>query len=983
MKLGVTKLSSAVRLALSLGAVIAVGASSTAFAQDSASQDAAAQPAQKKAQTLQTVVVTGSNIRRVDLETSNPVLTIDRAQIQASGKQTLGDLVQQIPAIAGAATNPNVNNGGGSGASTVSLRGLGSVRTLILIDGKRVLNNDINAIPASMVDRIEVLKDGASATYGSDAIGGVVNFILRKDFQGAQISANYGESDRSDGAQRGFAATFGTSSDKGNIVAGIDYNKFDAVSAANRDFSKYATYLYSGSVFNAGSSRNPNGRAFLAGGGSDTLNGTQGTGATTLSNYRAYNGRTDAYNYASQNLIQTPQERTNVFALASYNLTDNVSAYMDAFYNKTTAHAALAALPFDANNDGVLISKNNYYNPFGQDFGPGTIGAGDPHIGTVRSDGSVVAVGDPSAYNYLTRLTTLGQRVLSYSTTSGQIEAGLKGNFGEGSSWQWSGDLNYGHVSTAQQSPGYIYYAGLKSALGPSFLDAATGVVTCGTAAAPIANCTPLNIFNLNDPQTIATLKKFAAAPFYSTLQTSRRVNIGANGNLWELPAGTMQLAVGASYDKEYQNYKVDLIAQTQGADGTCFISQEACSTPLSGSFTDKEVYFELFTPILADMPFAKSLNVTIGSRFSRYNPGGSSWNQKFAVEWKPFNDLLLRGTVAGVFRAPNINELYAGATGNAPQANDPCVNLTAAQLATHSAACQNVAPGYAGTGLSQTTGVVSGSVAGGVNLKPEYGKSFDYGFVYNPSYIPGFSVTSDLWRVLLNNTITQIGAQTVLSSCFANNTSPYCSLIHRTVAGDIAYIQQPTVNLGSVNTKGIDTSFAYKIPHFDVFGQNYGDLTASLDTTYLIRYNNDTAPGQPGDVTFHMAGHYNNQYGNYSRWRGLGQLNWTNGPWNINYSMRYVGKVAVGWPLYAPEGVSADPGVPGTVLRIPNVIYHNLSLGYNLAAYHTRVDVGVNNLFDKQPPLMYQNNVLNSNTDTNTYDTVGRYFWGRVTLTF
>mgnify|MGYP001549738530 CR=1 FL=1 len=783
MKLGVTKLSSAVRLALSLGAVIAVGASGTAFAQDTGTQGTANQPSTKKAQTLQTVVVTGSNIRRVDLETSNPVLTIDRAQIQASGKQTLGDLVQSIPAIAGQATNPNVNNGGGDGASTVSLRGLGSVRTLILVDGKRVLNNDINAIPASMVERIEVLKDGASATYGSDAIGGVVNFILRKDFQGAQISANYGESDRSDGAQQGFSATFGTSSDKGNIVAGIDYNHFDAISAANRAFSKYATYLYSGSVFNAGSSRNPNGRAytpagyvgvngFPSGANSYTL-GTPVPGITTAADYRPYDGRTDAYNYASENLIQTPQERTNVFALASYNLSDNVTAYFDAFYNKTTSHAALAALPFDANSDGVTISKDNYYNPFGIDFGPGTD-----------------AAGNPTANEYLTRTTTLGQRVLDFTTTTGQIVAGLKGNFGDSSSWQWNADLNYGHETQLQQSFGYIYYAGLKNALGPSFLDATTGVVTCGTAAAPIANCTPLNIFNLNDPQTIATLKQFSAAPFYNTLQTSRRAEVGANGSLWELPAGTVQLAVGASYDKEYQDYKVDLIAQTQGADGTCFISQSACSTPLTGSFTDKEAYFELFVPLLSDVPFAKSLNVTIGSRFSQYNPGGSSWNQKFAVEWRPVDDLLLRGTVAGVFRAPNITELYAGATGSAPQANDPCVGLTAAELAAHSAACQNVPVNYAGTGLSQTTGVVSGSVTAGVNLKPEYGKSYDYGFVYDPSFAPGLSVEADLWRVTLNNTITPIYASTVLNSCFSNNSSPFCDLIHRTVAGDISYIQ-------------------------------------------------------------------------------------------------------------------------------------------------------------------------------------------------
>jgi len=974
MKLGVKKLSSAVRLALSLGAVIAVGASGTVFAQDTGSQDAANQSSQEKAKTLQTVVVTGSRIRRVDLETSNPVLTIDRAQIQSSGKQTLGDLVQQIPAIAGAATNPNVNNGGGSGASTVSLRGLGSKRTLILVNGHRVLNNDINAIPASMVERIEVLKDGASATYGSDAIGGVVNFILRSDFQGAQISANYGETDRSDGAQRGFAATFGTSSDKGNIVAGIDYNKFDAISSANRDYSKFATYLSSGSVFNAGSSRNPNGRAFIPGQGTKTL-AHPVAGLTTQADYRAYNGRTDAYNYAAHNLIQTPQERTNVFALANYNLTDNVSAYMEAFYNKTTANAALAALPFDANGDGVTISKDNYYNPWGNrvnpgagiDFGPGTD-----------------AAGNATAQNYLTRFTTLGQRVLHYSTTTGQIVAGLKGNFGADSSWQWFADLNYGHQSTQQQSPGYVFYNGLKTALGPSFLDPATGVVTCGTAANPIGGCTPLNLFNLNDPQTIATLKNFAASPFYHTLQTSRRAEAGVNGTLFDLPAGSVALAAGLSYDKEYQNYAVDYIAITQGADGTCFISQEACSTPLTGSFTDKEVYFELFVPVLADVPFAKSLNVTIGSRFSDYNTAGTSWNQKFAVEWRPVNDLLLRGTVAGVFRAPNINELYQGATGSAPQFSDPCLGYAGG----HANACQNVPLGYAGTGLSQTTGVTSGSVAAGVNLKPEHGKSYDYGFVYDPSYAPGLSLSADLWRVTLDDTITAIGAQNVANICYANDASPFCALIHRNVVGDISFISQPTVNLGKLNTKGVDGSIKYKIPHFDVFGQNYGDLTASLDATYLIRYDNDTAPNTPNDITRHLAGHYNNDpaYGNFTRWRGLGQLNWTNGPWSIDYTMRYIGAVTVGW-ADPRENVSADAAnsgpFAGIELRVPKQIYHNLSLGYNLPAYRTRVDVGVNNLFDKQPPLMYQNNVLNANTDINTYEAIGRAYWARVTVTF
>ena len=226
MKLGVKKLSSAVRLALSLGAVIAVGVSGTALAQDSGAQDQSTQdqqPNQKAPTTLQTIVVTGSNIRRVDLETSNPVVVIDRAAILATGKLTLGDLVQQLPAMTGGAVNPQVNNGGGTGSSSINLRGLGSRRTLILVDGRRLLSKDPNAVPVDAIERIEVLPNGASATYGSDAIGGVVNFILRKDYQGATFTANVGESDRGDGDQSGYSFTFGQTSDKGSIMAGVNY----------------------------------------------------------------------------------------------------------------------------------------------------------------------------------------------------------------------------------------------------------------------------------------------------------------------------------------------------------------------------------------------------------------------------------------------------------------------------------------------------------------------------------------------------------------------------------------------------------------------------------------------------------------------------------------------------------------------------------------------------------------------------------------
>src|SRR5690348_6072339 len=233
MRLDRNELSKAVRMALSLGAVAAVGAVGTAQAQDQNASQTNQQP-----QTLQTIVVTGSHIRRVDLETANPVTTVTAQQIQNSGKLTLGDLVQDLPQITGSPQNPRVNNGGGSGASGASLRGLGTARTLVLVDGHRMLNSDLNIIPAEMVERIEVLNDGGAVTYGSDAVAGVINFILKKNYQGAQFSANYGISDHDDGQRTGASFIFGQTSDKGSILAGVDYNKQDGISSGARDFSK-------------------------------------------------------------------------------------------------------------------------------------------------------------------------------------------------------------------------------------------------------------------------------------------------------------------------------------------------------------------------------------------------------------------------------------------------------------------------------------------------------------------------------------------------------------------------------------------------------------------------------------------------------------------------------------------------------------------------------------------------------------------------
>ena len=909
---------------------------------------------QAKPKTLKAVTVTGSLIRRVDVETSNPVVTIDSNAIKASGKETLGDLVQQLPSIAGNATNPGIDNGGGTGASTVSLRGLGDNRTLVLVNGRRLAYEDVNSIPASMVERIEVLSDGASSVYGSDAIGGVVNFILKDKYQGVQISSDYGISSHGDGQRRNFSVLAGLAAPRYNLVVGASHQTINAISASARAYSRYALALNNGQVVRVGSSATPGGLIENAAGDYVTLNPGV-TGNTTLADYHDYSSTADSYNYQPYNLIQTPQDRTNLSLIGDYKITPNVDAYVNLFYTRTSSASVIAPVPIFANADDFFISKDSYYNPFGVNFG------------TNRATGE--------SYNdFNTRLTSLGNRNFATQTYDLQFTPGLRGYFGD-SSWQWNADFNYGRVRQKTENEGFINYAGLEEALGPSFLDSSTGVVTCGTAAAPISNCTPINIFNINDPSTVAALKKLIVNPVTYYHYTMKQYELGANGELFDLPAGAVNLAVGASYRTESQSDGTDTPLATAIASGDyaglCGVIED-CGSVLSGRYSVKEVYAETLVPILADKPFFYSLNLDLGSRYSRYSTSaGSSTNSKVALEWRPIRDLLLRGTVSQVFRAPNIGELYSGVSGGAYTATDICNGYTGG----HPQACANVPTDGSFEQNNAQLGVKgSGSVAAGYDLKPEYGKSFDLGLVYAPHWVHGLSFSADVWRINLNDTIVDgLDPTTIQNECYYSDK--LCELIHRSGNGQISYISLPTVNLGKTWAKGIDSSIVYAMD------TDYGKFTAQLNATYMARYDVDTAPGDADVPVTHCAGSYCPVYGEFPRWRGLVSLSWDKGPWNVNWTSRYIGRTRVG-DSDLSQNYSADESLPGVERKIGAYVYNNLSASYDFSKLHTRVSLGVDNIANKEPPMFYQWG-SNSNTDAYTYDQIGRYYWARATVTF
>ncbi len=955
-------------IGLALGTATAAGAS-LAFAPTAMAAD----PKPTPDVALEEIVVTGSRIRRVDAETASPIYVIDQAAIQQSGITTIGDLVQRIPSISGAATNPAVNNGGGFGESNIELRGLDPKRTLILVDGRRVgvvgataNATDVNQIPINLIERVEVLKEGAGAIYGSDAIAGVVNFITRKNVDGLEIHGDYGRTSRKDGAHHSFDVIMGTSTEKFKVVAGGSYQKQDAVFNGARDFSKYALYLYGGTYgsYQSGSSRTPNGRISLPSGSalraqfgckSITRIGTPGSTSPSggsIADYRCFNssfipGQTDRFNYQPFNLDITNLERANAFTKVDYDINEFVSAYASLTYNHTHSANEMAPLPFDAPVDDIVISKNSLYNPFGIDFG-GLSGA------------------NPSA---LWRLTGLADRRFVADSDSADLNGGLKGKLAT-TGWEWDLNVTYSRLEQIQKQNGYYTKTKFQNAVGPSFLDPTTGVATCGSLASPISDCTPLNIFNIFAPGQQGVLNGLATSVTNRATSRYKNVSLDFNGKIIDLPAGALQAAVGANYAGQEGLFEADGQAVANPPLYlSCGVSNEACTGNTRGSYNSKEIYLEVFAPLLKDLPGVKSLNIDLGVRHSEYSLFGPATKSEFKLEYKPISDLLVRGTFAQVFRIPTINDVFQSPVNTSVTFNDPCQSLTSAALAANpnlALACQGVAPD---SNFKEANGQITGLNTSNPKLKPESGTVKTFGLVYDPSYVPNLSVDIDYWKYEIKDLITQLDSNYSIKQCVATGSPEFCSLVQRFISGpqsgNVLVFQQPTFNLGTLKTDGIDIG-----AHYGLKNTKIGSFQFGFDLTRINSYLNTPAPGaKPQEI----VGTYSKQFGNYARYRGLGSLGWNYAGFDGLLTARYIHKLVVTDP--AVSHLQADLVTPYPDLPIGSYTYVDLTLGYSFPT-KTKIQFGVRNLGDKQPPIMYQNNVVNSNTDVNTYDTLGRQWW-------
>ena len=1014
MNLKTTKLRDAIHMTLALSTTTAVG-------MGAAQAQEPAPASNQEATTLDRIEVTGSRIKRADIETSQPIFSLSRDDIAAQGLTSVGDVIQNITAN-GSTLNTTFNNGG-NGDTGVSLRNLGANRTLVLVNGRRWVGGasgtglggqvDLNSIPTAAVERVEVLKDGASAIYGSDAIAGVVNIILRQNFEGAEANAYIGQFDKGDGFRQSYDFTIGSTSDRFAVMLGFGYVKEDPVMAGDRYISKEPIYTTGAAL--GGSSTSPGGNFSIRFGDCLTASGAPGRcrpdgttgsftydpGAGDAGNWRPFTSA-DIYNFAPENYLLTPQERRSVFGNASVDITDNVRFKTTLTYNERQSEQLLASMPVTlglapgsgAQASQVVISADNIYNTI------------------LDQDGNRNDIDWAQR-----RITETGGRQFSQDVRTFAMNAGFEGtlNFAD-KYYDWEAGYFYGRNKANNTTLGLFNVISLSNALGPSMMGpdgTPVCVSTPGDLDTTIDGCVPLNLFGGvgSITQDMLDYTTFTAHDEYSYTQKTYYANIG--GDLFDLPGGPLGFSIGLEHRSEDGYDSPDALINSGNTTGNA-------RTATSGGYTVDEAYLELAIPVLADVPGAKLLDFSVATRYSDYSNFGDTLNSKFGFRWKPIEDLLIRGNWSEGFRAPSIAELFAGQADSFPQLSDPC-NQTNFPNQTAPAQSRCIAEGVPDGGYEQSNQQIRITVGGNPNLQPEKAESTTAGFVYSPSFVEGLDVSLDWWKIKIEDAITTIGGAPIIQQCIDSaGAGPTCDLYSRAPGGEIADLINTTVNIGGTKVEGWDMTVSYRLPE-----TSWGKFSFTWDTTYLSEFLNDNdgdgvygedifrEPGVGAEMAANEGGNLVGEYDgpnllNYWRIRSNLAARWELGDWGATWNVRYYSDqtepcqtfedYGYGWLCTTTDRARSVPtdvngngiwdgeaGGDGFTVVAANEhhvgasTFHDASLYWN-APWNAKVTVGINNIFDKNPPIAY---TAFANSFDPQYDVPGRFFYFRYSQKF
>jgi len=906
------------------------------------------------------------------MEGANPVTVIDEVAISKMSVTNVGDLLNNLTSAAGNATNTQTNNGGDS-ATRFSLRGIGEERTLVLINGRRVVAGggganasvDLNTIPTSIVKRVEVLKDGASSIYGSDAIAGVVNIITRNDFEGFELKVNYGESSEGDGSQTGLDLTFGASGEKGNVVVAIGYNEQKDIFMGDRAFSEYELRAYSdGSTQQGGSSAPPwsnvDGAPGSANDPDNPLADANVTRGPEFGDWRVRDGGTDSYNYNPVNYLQTPSKRVYANVFANYEISDEINAFAEVSYTETRGNRLIAPEPLAPLvffGTAAPYAADNYYN---MAFGP------------KDSDGNSYVLND-----WRRRMLETGGRANDRNYKTFRTVVGLEGVLEIGDkAFDWELSYNYGKSDAVEKASGYFNLDRVKDAVGPTaWLDDSGAIIPGATTGDSLAcinpdgaiidGCVPLNIFGEPGTDTAITPEMLQyISGDYNTTETgqNRQESIQAiiSGDMFELPAGTVGFAAGYEYRKESGSYTPDsLILQGTTTAGSAVAT--------AGDYSLDEFFLEVSAPLLSDMPFVHRLELDLAARYSDYSTFGDNTTTKIGLRWMPVESLVVRGTVSEAFRAPSTPELFDGAATDFPEAIDPCDGV--ANPNANCIATGVPANGYNSGGVEQIPTKQGGSFNWGEDfaLTPEEADITTFGVVWEPDFVEGFSATIDYWNIELTNAISTVSTQSRLTGCYERGE--YCDSIVRfgadsAVPGNILHVFDYTVNVGGIETDGIDFETRY------AFETEFGDWVVQLDGTYLLSYDKEIAGGEKID---HVGRFEINHDGMFAELRSNLTINWSMDDWGATLTTRYIDSVTE-----TEAGWWTEPG--GFERKVDSHVTFDFQGTYQ-ATENLNFVVGIDNVTDEEPPFVYS--AFGANTDVTTYDVIGRFLYARATVQF
>lgn len=866
---------------------------------------------------MQEVTVTGSRIKRQDLESVGPVAVLDAEFIQASGVTSTEVLLQRLPASAGFAGNQTNAywTGGGWGTAQVNLRGLGANRTLVLINGRRVVYGgtgangavDLNMIPTSLIERIEVLKDGASALYGADAVAGVVNIVTRSGFDGLELSSKYGQTSEDDGEEISGSLTVGLTGERGYLTAALSYVETQEVNMADRAACGLA--VSGGELVCSGSSNTSGGRAtYLTGPGTGTRINFNQTPGGDGDFYEPYVASIHNIPYFHWLNAVNPIKKTTMSLLGSYAVADSVNLFTEVIYTqRETDQIATPATLQSYYVPGVGVSSFNIpathpTNPTGED---------------IRLDRR--------------RLVETGVRDTFQETDTWRVVVGLEGEFGEG--WGWDVSYNKGRNTGID---GSTNVANLQRVYETMF--------SCNDVTVPCADY--LGVGDIS--QEAIDYIMFTRRDYGGNEQQSFSANI--TGDLFSLPAGPVGFAAGAEIreDKGWRDPDPLVVAN---------IANTNQQSPIDGKIEATELYAELSIPLLADLPLVQALEANVAGRYSDYDLFGDDTNYKLGLMWTVIDDLRLRTTASTAFRVPNVPELFGGVSEAQLTTADPCSGWSAADPASNLYLnCQ-----AAGLPLDyvQIGTVIRTTVGGNPELQPEDADTLTVGLVWEPSFASGLSVTLDYWNIDIDDSIQSISGSQKLSNCYnsVNLSHPFCDPQFHTrdpLTGEVDFLSAQPSNIGAEEAEGIDLSVQYATTMMGL------GVTFGINVSNLQKY--DVTAYQGAEPT-EYGGFITSGRGGYPEYRGDLGVTLQGERWTGNWNMQYIGSA---------DDILVDTG-PGS--SIDAVMYHNLQFAYQVSE-GIEVAVGVDNVFDEEAPFVAS--WIDANTDTMTYDLMGQRWYLR-----